>query len=49
MKTQELLKILKKNGCKLKRNGSRHDVWYRTLQEKNLPYHDTKPKFQFEH
>lgn len=28
MKSQELLKLLKKNNCKLVRNGSRHDIWY---------------------
>lgn len=28
MKTQELLKLLKKNKCELIRNGSRHDIWY---------------------
>ncbi len=28
MKTQELLKLLKKNRCELIRNGSRHDIWY---------------------
>lgn len=28
MKTQELLKKLKKGKCKLIRNGSRHDIWY---------------------
>lgn len=28
MKTQELLKLLKKNNCKLVRNGSRHDIRY---------------------
>lgn len=28
MKTQELLKMLKKGNCELLRNGSRHDIWY---------------------
>ncbi len=28
MKTQELLKLLKKNKCELLRSGSRHDIWY---------------------
>ena len=28
MKTQELIKILKKNKCYILRNGSRHDIWY---------------------
>ena len=27
MKTSELLKILKKNGCRLMRHGSGHDLW----------------------
>lgn len=41
MKTQELLKILKKNNCKLKRNGSRHDIWYSELtgKEFTVPRH----------
>lgn len=28
MKTQELLKLLKKNKCYVLRNGSKHDIWY---------------------
>ncbi len=28
MKTQELLKMLKKGKCELVRSGSRHDIWY---------------------
>lgn len=28
MKTQELLKLLKKNNYKLVRNGKRHAIWY---------------------
>lgn len=28
MKTQELLKMLKKGNCELLRNGKRHDIWY---------------------
>ena len=28
MKTNELLKLLKKNGCSLIRHGSNHDIWY---------------------
>ena len=28
MKTQELIKLLKKNKCQILRNGSRHDIWY---------------------
>ncbi len=36
MKTSELLKILKKNNCKLIRNGSRHDVWYSEITDKQF-------------
>ena len=27
MKTSELVKILKRNGCYLQRHGSSHDIW----------------------
>lgn len=36
MKTQELLKLLKKSNCKLVRNGSRHDVWYSEITGKQF-------------
>ena len=36
MKTQELMKILRKNGCYIKRNGSRHDIWYSELSQKEF-------------
>ena len=36
MKTQELVKILRKNGCYIKRNGSRHDIWYSELSQKEF-------------
>lgn len=36
MKTQELLKILKKNRCKLIRNGTRHDIWYSEITGKEF-------------
>lgn len=41
MKTQELIKLLKKNHCKLLRHGSRHNVWYSTITEKQftIPRH----------
>lgn len=41
MKTSELLKVLKKNNCKLIRNGSRHDVWYSEITDKQftIPRH----------
>lgn len=44
MKTSELLKILKKNNCKLIRNGSRHDVWYSEVTGKQftVPRHKTE-------
>ena len=28
MKTKDLLKLLKKHGCYLYRNGKKHDIWY---------------------
>ena len=31
MKTQELIKLLRKNKCYVLRNGSRHDIWYSEL------------------
>lgn len=36
MKTQELLKMLKKNRCKLIRNGTRHDIWYSEITGKEF-------------
>ena len=36
MKTSELLKLLKKGNCKLIRTGSRHDVWYSEVTEKQF-------------
>lgn len=41
MKTQELLKLLKRNKCKLLQNGSRHDIWYSTITGKqfSVPRH----------
>lgn len=33
MKTQELLKLLKKNNCEIVRNGSRHDMWFSPLTQ----------------
>ena len=35
MKTQELLKILRKNKCYVIRNGSRHDIWYSEITGKS--------------
>lgn len=37
MKTQELIKLLKKNNCYISRNGSRHDIWYSEITEKEFP------------
>ena len=41
MKTQKLLKLLKKNGCSVLRNGSRHDIWYSNITGKqfSVPRH----------
>ena len=41
MKTQELLKLLKKNGCSVLRNGSRNDIWYSNITGKqfSVPRH----------
>lgn len=37
MKTQELIKILKKNKCFIERNGSRHDIWHSEKTGKDFP------------
>ena len=41
MKTQKLLKLLNKNGCSVLRNGSRHDIWYSNITDKqfSVPRH----------
>lgn len=41
MKTQELLKLLKKNKCRIIRNGSKHDVWYSEItgRQFTIPRH----------
>ena len=41
MKTQELLKLLKKHKCYVLRNGSRHDIWYSEITGKQfaIPRH----------
>ena len=36
MKTQELIKILRKNGCYISRNGSKHDIWYSEITNKEF-------------
>lgn len=44
MKTQELVKLLRKNKCHILRNGSRHDIWYSDLTGKQftVPRHKTE-------
>lgn len=44
MKTQELLKLLKKNGCYLYRHGKKHDIWYSTKTNKQftIPRHKSE-------
>ena len=37
MKTQELIKLLKKNKCGILRHGSRHDIWYSDITKKQFP------------
>ncbi len=46
MKTNELLKTLKKAGCTLIRHGSNHDIWYSTVTEKQfaVPRHKKEIK-----
>lgn len=36
MKTQELLKLLKKNNCEVLRNGSCHDIWFSPVTGKQF-------------
>lgn len=36
MKTSELLKLLKKNGCYLIRNESNHDIWFSPITNKQF-------------
>lgn len=48
MKTSELLKLLKKNGCYLIRNGSNHDIWFSPITKKQfaIPRHKTEIKIK---
>jgi predicted RNA binding protein YcfA (HicA-like mRNA interferase family) len=41
MKYSELEKLLRKNGCKILRNGTRHDIWVNTKTGKRftMPRH----------
>ncbi|MCC8167861.1 MAG: type II toxin-antitoxin system HicA family toxin [Clostridiales bacterium] len=36
MKTQELVKLLRKNSCYIIRNGSNHDIWYSNTTQKQF-------------
>ena len=36
MKTSELIKLLKNNGCYLVRHGANHDVWYSPVNQKTF-------------
>lgn len=36
MKTQELIKLLRKNKCYVLRNGSRHDIWYSEVTQRQF-------------
>ena len=44
MKISELIKILKKNGCILIRDGGRHSIWYSPItgNEFAIPRHGAK-------
>jgi len=46
MKTSELLKKLKKNKIRLIRHGSRHDIYYSPITDKEFPVprHSTEIK-----
>ena len=37
MNTQELIKLLKRNGCRLDYHGKRHDMWYSRKTDKVFP------------
>lgn len=37
MKTSELLRILKKNGCYLIRHGKNHDIWFSPATTRQFP------------
>lgn len=37
MRTKELLKLLKKNGCYLSRHGKKHDIWHSNCTNKDFP------------
>ena len=37
MKTSELIKLLKRAQCRRIRNGSRHDIWYSPMTNREFP------------
>ena len=37
MKTSELIKLLKRAKCRRIRNGSRHDIWYSPMTNREFP------------
>lgn len=39
MKTKDLIKLLKKNGWYLKRNGSGHDIYTNGINTETIPRH----------
>ena len=44
MKASELTKLAKKNGCRIKRHGSEHDIWInvKTGGMAQIPRHPSK-------
>ena len=44
MKYSELIKLLKKNGCRMEREGANHELWYSPITGKTFPVgrHDSK-------
>jgi len=44
MKAGELIKLAKKNGCRIKRHGSEHDIWInpKTGGTAAIPRHQSK-------
>jgi predicted RNA binding protein YcfA (HicA-like mRNA interferase family) len=44
MKVGELVRIIKKNGCQFKRNGSEHEIWVNSKNgcEAQIPRHYAK-------
>ena len=44
MKASELTRLAKKNGCRIKRHGSEHDIWInpKTGNTARIPRHQSK-------